>query len=662
MKGKFKKILCLTMAVLMLLFSPVATAMSNINEVHATGLEAYYGAQLFEMILSTYGVSQLGDSASKEKTYREFGEYLNSIEKPDVWSIFQGFSQANPKVRITKEILTPVYSFLIKKFGSLTSGKQNIINSSTVYRSGNFSAVQAKILEYAKQNWTKNHGYYFMATYDDSSTVRFLFNPTYLNDYLKSPSDLIQLVPVWGSNGIAVYAFFKDTGRIDKSYNSSSTEHDMVLASCNVSKDTYSIGDINNKYSWKAPTVAYETNMPIVRTSLSLYQMLTSNLTLEELQSDSLNKSPISIRDSASWGSYNQKTIDAITDKEIDSSTVLATVASAGSAVKENTTTSDTGEDSYSDTIASAVATAVAKALADAGVISKDNTGTDTGDKEETETPAGLMAILAEILSAIKAIPQFFTDNILDAVYGIRDAVKSLGGYIADARDKVVAGIESIPAYIESTSDKIADVIVGAQTALAGIFSNVLDEVKAIPKSIADIFTDVIEGAKTGWMTLWDWLKKILDAILSLPASIAELIEAILTKVFAPNLTKAQDQILVIQNKFGWVGVLNDCIKSNLTSLNPNSSPPVIYIDFTQAESSKYVKVGKQLAIDFSWYAKYKPTGDAIIGSFMWIVYLWYLWKRLPDIISGGGMLTMGSMKFEDNMAKKNAKETKGKE
>ena len=636
----------------MLLFSPVATAMSNINEVHATGLEAYYGAQLFEMILSTYGVSQLGDSASKEKTYREFGEYLNSIDKPDVWSIFQGFSQNNPKVRITKEILSPVYSFLIKKFGSLTSGKQNIINSSTVYRSGNFSAVQAKILEYAKQNWTKNHGYYFMATYDDSSTVRFLFNPTYLNDYLKSPSDLIQLVPVWGSNGIAVYAFFKDTGRIDKSYNSSSTEHDMVLASCNVSKDTYSIGGINNKYSWKAPTVAYETNMPIVRTSLSLYQMLTSNLTLEELQSDSLNKSPISIRDSASWGSYNQKTIDAITDKEIDSSTVLATVTSAGSAVKENTTTSDTGEDSYSDTIASAVATAVAKALADAGVISKDNTGTDTGDKEETETPAGLMAILAEILSAIKAIPQFFTDNILDAVYGIRDAVKPLGGYIADARDKVVAGIESIPAYIESTSDKIADVIEGAQAVLAGIFSNVLDEVKAIPKSMADIFTDVIEGAKTGWLTLWDWLKKILDAILAIPGAIADVLSAI----FVPDLTESKEAIETFQNKFTWVETLHNSIKSNLTALKPDSAPPVIYLDFTQAGSSKYVPVGKQIAVDFSWYAKYKPTGDAVIGSFMWIVYLWYLWKRLPDIISGGGMLTMNSMEFENSMAKKNSK------
>ena len=641
----------------MILFSPVATAMSNINTVQATGLEAYYGAQLFEMILSTYGVSQLGDSSSKEKTYQEFGEYLNSIEKPDVWSIFQGFSQANPKVRITKEILTPVYSFLIKKFGSLTSGKQNIINSSTVYRSGTFSRVQQLELDAVKK--ASPTGYYFFAVNKSSDSFGYYLKDCFDSSYLDSGSDLLKVVPIWCTSGVSRMRYWVDSGEYDGSYGTKYLPSSMYRVTYDTSNNT-PVLRTSDPYSAKGDYFAYETNLPLIRVSCNYDRFYIWSYS--KLLEYAVEFNGISVRDSASWGSYNQKTIDAITDKEIDSSTVLATVTSAGSAVKENTTTSDTGEDSYSDTIASAVATAVAKALADAGVISKDNTGTDTGDKEETETPAGLMAILAEILSAIKAIPQFFTDNILDAVYGIRDAVKPLGGYIADARDKVVAGIESIPAYIESTSDKIADVIEGAQAVLAGIFSNVLDELKAIPKSIADIFTDVIEGAKTGWLTLWDWLKKILDAILSLPASIAELIEAILTKVFVPDLAKAQDQILAIQNKFGWVTALNDCIKNNLTSLKPDSAPPVIYIDFTQAESFKYVPVGKQVAIDFSWYARYKPTGDAIIGSFMWIVYLWYLWKRLPDIISGSGLLTMSSMRFENNMANKNTKTEKGKE
>lgn len=649
MKGKAKRILCLAMAVVMLLLSPVSSAMSNINEVHATGLEVYYGQQLFEMFASLYGVSQLG--TDKDELYQEFGSYLNTIEKPDIWTIFQGLTNNNPKARVTKDILSSVYGFLVKKFGSLTAKSHQYTYSGYKYQSASFSGFDLQCLDFMEAN---------------SSQYVMLVNPSYsIGGYdrvkaTKVDSDYsgCYLLGVLNANG---------TGR---NYYTVSFNSYGVVSSYEFVY-TYSLynsgGVIKQNTSYRSElsnmslTCQLATSLPYIQSDDIKYYKI-KDYTLSDMLGLASIK-PSQAVSSASWGSYNKKTIDAITDKDIDISAIIATVGAAGSAVKENTTTNaDTGEDEYSDKIADAVASAVAKALTDAGVIAGTNTGTDTDDKDDTEVPAGLMGILVEILSAIKAIPQFITDNILDAVYAIRDDVKPLGGYIADARDKVVAGIESIPAYIESTSDKIADVIVGAQTALAGIFSNVLDEVKAIPKSIADIFTDVIEGAKTGWMTLWDWLKKILDAILSLPASIAELIEAILTKVFAPNLTKAQDQILVIQNKFGWVGVLNDCIKSNLTSLNPNSSPPVIYIDFTQAESSKYVKVGKQLAIDFSWYAKYKPTGDAIIGSFMWIVYLWYLWKRLPDIISGGGMLTMGSMKFEDNMAKKNAKETKGKE
>ena len=624
----------------MLLFSPVATAMSNINEVHATGLEAYYGAQLFEMILSTYGVSQLGDSASKEKTYREFGEYLNSIDKPDVWSIFQGFSQNNPKVRITKEILSPVYSFLIKKFGSLTSKSQQLTYSGYKYQSAELSGYDLMCKDYAD---TYNVPYFMLIRPEYSGTSLSRVSCTGSTDNY--------------SDGYVISSAYNDTQQCF--YFVKFNSYGVVRAIDNFYMYNFDYSTSSGKlspsgYVWKLAnqvdnTCQVVTTIPFIRTNMD-YSALR-NHSLSEILSSATVK-PAQAVSSASWGSYNKKTIDAITDKEIDSSTVLATVASAGSAVKENTTTSDTGEDTYSDTIASAVATAVAKALTDAGVISKDNTGTDTGDKEETETPAGLMAILAEILSAIKAIPQFFTDNILDAVYGIRDAVKPLGGYIADARDKVVAGIESIPAYIESTSDKIADVIEGAQAVLAGIFSNVLDEVKAIPKSMADIFTDVIEGAKTGWLTLWDWLKKILDAILAIPGAIADVLSAI----FVPDLTESKEAIETFQNKFTWVETLHNSIKSNLTALKPDSAPPVIYLDFTQAGSSKYVPVGKQIAVDFSWYAKYKPTGDAVIGSFMWIVYLWYLWKRLPDIISGGGMLTMNSMEFENSMAKKNSK------
>lgn len=41
-----------------------------------------------------------------------------------------------------------------------------------------------------------------------------------------------------------------------------------------------------------------------------------------------------------------------------------------------------------------------------------------------------------------------------------------------------------------------------------------------------------------------------------------------------------------------------------------------------------------------SWYSRYKPIGDGIFLSFAYIFFIWNLYKRLPDIINGAGMVT----------------------
>jgi len=43
------------------------------------------------------------------------------------------------------------------------------------------------------------------------------------------------------------------------------------------------------------------------------------------------------------------------------------------------------------------------------------------------------------------------------------------------------------------------------------------------------------------------------------------------------------------------------------------------------------------MAIDLTWYAKYKPTVDAILSSFIWVVFAYNTFKDLPSIISGVG-------------------------
>lgn len=50
------------------------------------------------------------------------------------------------------------------------------------------------------------------------------------------------------------------------------------------------------------------------------------------------------------------------------------------------------------------------------------------------------------------------------------------------------------------------------------------------------------------------------------------------------------------------------------------------------------VNLSKYSAINLSWYAPYKSEVDQILSGFMYLGYLWLLFKRLPSIIRGGAM------------------------
>ena len=52
--------------------------------------------------------------------------------------------------------------------------------------------------------------------------------------------------------------------------------------------------------------------------------------------------------------------------------------------------------------------------------------------------------------------------------------------------------------------------------------------------------------------------------------------------------------------------------------------------------------------ISLGWYSQYKSTGDTIISAFIIITFVWNLFKRLPDIISGAGMITTGAMRNDN--------------
>lgn len=100
------------------------------------------------------------------------------------------------------------------------------------------------------------------------------------------------------------------------------------------------------------------------------------------------------------------------------------------------------------------------------------------------------------------------------------------------------------------------------------------------------------------------------------------------------------EKLTLIKQRFDFV----DSIKSLFAEMNSylidgSMQVPEITINFGNAEG-KYNYGGSAKVLDLSWYARYKPTVDKIIIAFTYIGFIFLLYKRLPDIISGAGAIT----------------------
>ena len=54
-------------------------------------------------------------------------------------------------------------------------------------------------------------------------------------------------------------------------------------------------------------------------------------------------------------------------------------------------------------------------------------------------------------------------------------------------------------------------------------------------------------------------------------------------------------------------------------------------------KETKYTEAQNVVVFDLSWYAPYKTYGDLLITGFIYLMFLWRLFIKLPNIINGIG-------------------------
>lgn len=163
------------------------------------------------------------------------------------------------------------------------------------------------------------------------------------------------------------------------------------------------------------------------------------------------------------------------------------------------------------------------------------------------------------------------------------------------------------------------------------------------PDPMPDTDIDIGTGtdgslSQTPWETFKKWISEgwqsIIQAIPT-PESIAEAVGNVIKSIFVPDADFISEKWNAIRSRFDFADSISSSGELILDVLNGiDPEPPVIYVDLGDAEGRYYL--GGQVAfLDLRWYERYKPTGDAIISAFLWLVFVWRMFIKLPGIIGG---------------------------
>lgn len=214
--------------------------------------------------------------------------------------------------------------------------------------------------------------------------------------------------------------------------------------------------------------------------------------------------------------------------------------------------------------------------------------------------------------------------------------------------------------------EKIWNSILEIPTKFATWFDNIISEIQELPSKFATWFENIISAIQELPSKFADWfgnlaskLENIWEAICNIPEAIGN----VLRSIFVPSEDFLTEKVQDLRNRFNWIEPIlgyGNYIKAQLV----NPEPPVLYVHLGNAEGS-YNYGGTVKFLDLTWYERYKSQGDAIISGFLWALFAWRMYVKLPGIINGVagdvGHISYGESAWQKAEGRKDRKEKGGK-
>ena len=134
----------------------------------------------------------------------------------------------------------------------------------------------------------------------------------------------------------------------------------------------------------------------------------------------------------------------------------------------------------------------------------------------------------------------------------------------------------------------------------------------------------------------------ILSGVTSAFEAVGQTIINGIKAIFIPDVDFLNEKIDSVKEKFAFIDSIKDAF-DDISSLlsDSNETVPNFTIDLSSV-NSKYNYGATAVALDMSWYSSFKPFVDGIIIAFSYISFVFLVFKRAPEIISGSGAVTTG--------------------
>ena len=193
----------------------------------------------------------------------------------------------------------------------------------------------------------------------------------------------------------------------------------------------------------------------------------------------------------------------------------------------------------------------------------------------------------------------------------------------------------------------MANIVNAITSGLNGLIESIGSFFGNLGTNLGDWFGDVGEWFGSLGSNLGGWFSNLFSTLGNLLSyinpfnenflgyKIIDLLSQALSNLFVPQGASVLSLQDTVNDRFAFVDSIKlaiDDINDMLNNVENGTS------EFTlDIESDVYS--GEVVLFDLSWYAPFKSYGDLVFTGFAYVLFIWRLYKNIPNIINGFGFI-----------------------